>query len=249
MIYITGDTHGDQERWMQQIHPALRPGDTILIAGDFGVGGWDGRYFDEEAFYDWLEEQCYTVLFVDGNHCNFDKLQAYEVIEWCGGRVRRLRKNLLHLMRGEVYHLEAPGYEGKTLFAFGGGYSMDKALRVPGETWWPQELPNEAEYARGREMLARNGNRVDYIVTHTAPYETILQMVYNPRMNVKQAAVEELPLNSYLSEIARTADYAHWYFGHFHQDAARPLWRELYPVFWELRELGSGEILPEAPPV
>ena len=41
MIYITGDTHGDQERWMQQIHPALRPGDTILIAGDFGVGlGW-----------------------------------------------------------------------------------------------------------------------------------------------------------------------------------------------------------------
>lgn len=162
MIYITGDTHGNQDRWLKQIHPALSAGDTIIIAGDFGVGFWNGRYFSEETFYDWLEEQAYTVLFVDGNHCDFDKLQNEPVAEWCGGKVHRLRKNLLHLMRGEIYRLDLPGYEGKTLFTFGGGYSLDKALRVPGESWWPQE---------------------------------------------------------------------------------RPLWREQYPVFWELRELSSAKLV------
>ena len=243
MIYITGDTHGDQDRWLKQIHPALSAGDTIIIAGDFGVGFWNGRYFSEETFYDWIEEQSYTVLFVDGNHCDFDKLQREPIVEWCGGKVHRLRKNLLHLMRGETYHLELPGYEGKTLFTFGGGYSLDKALRVPGESWWPQEMPTDAEYAHGQETLAQNGNRVDYIITHTAPYETVLQMQHNPKMNVKQAAVEEMALNNYLSEIARTADYDHWYFGHFHQDVEKSLWREQYPVFWAIRELDSARRL------
>lgn len=243
MIYITGDTHGDQDRWLKQIHPALSASDTIIIAGDFGVGFWNGRYFSEETFYDWIEEQSYTVLFVDGNHCNFDKLQREPIADWCGGKVHQLRKNLLHLMRGEIYHLDQPGYEGKTLFTFGGGYSLDKALRVPGESWWPQEMPTDAEYTHGRETLAQNGNRVDYIITHTAPYETVLQMQHNPKMNVKQAAVEEMALNNYLSEIARTADYDRWYFGHFHQDVEKPLWRAQYPVFWALRELSSAEII------
>lgn len=116
MICVTGDTHGNQDRWLNQIHPALSAGDIIIIAGDFGVGFWNGRHFSEETFYDWLEQQNYTVLFVDGNHCDFDKLQRYPTAKWCGGKVHQLRRNLLHLMRGKIYRLEAPGYEGKKLW-------------------------------------------------------------------------------------------------------------------------------------
>ncbi len=68
-------------------------------------------------------------------------------------------------------------------------------------------------------------------------------MQHNPKMNVKQAAVEEMALNNYLSEVAKIADYDRWYFGHFHQDVEKPLWREQYPVFWKLRELSSAEII------
>lgn len=44
MLYITGDTHGNLYKWVEQIDPVLRPGDTILVAGDFGVGFWNSRY-------------------------------------------------------------------------------------------------------------------------------------------------------------------------------------------------------------
>lgn len=57
MIYITGDTHGNQDRWLGQIHPMLAAGDTIIIAGDFGVGFWNGCYFSEETFYAWLSNR------------------------------------------------------------------------------------------------------------------------------------------------------------------------------------------------
>lgn len=130
MIYVTGDTHGNQILWDACITSFLKPGDTIIVLGDFGIGFFDGKYWPEEMFFDYLAEQPYTVLFVDANHENFDKLNAYEVSEWNGGRVHRIRPNVIHLMRGEIYEID-----GKKVFTFGGGYSLDRDFRVPGKTW------------------------------------------------------------------------------------------------------------------
>lgn len=87
MTYVTGDTHGNQVLWDACITPFMKTGDMIIVAGDFGIEFFDGRYWSEEMFYDYLEEQPYTVFFCDGNHENFHKLNAYEVKEWNGGRV------------------------------------------------------------------------------------------------------------------------------------------------------------------
>lgn len=38
MIYITGDTHGNQFKWLEQIDPILKEGDIIIVCGDFGIG-------------------------------------------------------------------------------------------------------------------------------------------------------------------------------------------------------------------
>ena len=54
MIYITGDTHGNQYKWVEQIESVISPADIILVCGDFGVGFWNGRYWSEETFYDSL---------------------------------------------------------------------------------------------------------------------------------------------------------------------------------------------------
>lgn len=48
MYYVTGDIHGDHVLWKDRIAPLLRPGDTIVIVGDFGVGFFNGRYWSEE---------------------------------------------------------------------------------------------------------------------------------------------------------------------------------------------------------
>lgn len=57
MILTTGDTHGNQYKWVEQIEPILSPTDIVLVCGDFGVGFWNGRCWSEETFYDFLSEQ------------------------------------------------------------------------------------------------------------------------------------------------------------------------------------------------
>ena len=66
MIYITGDIHGNQFKWLEQIDPVLKEGDIIIVCGDFGIGFFQQKYSSEESFYDFISEQPYTVLFIDG---------------------------------------------------------------------------------------------------------------------------------------------------------------------------------------
>lgn len=240
MYYITGDTHGNQYKWIEQIEPVLSPGDTVIVCGDFGIGFWNGKYWSEETFFDFLSEQEYTVLFVDGNHENFNKLQGYPVELWNGGHVHKLRHNLIHLMRGEVYQVE-----DMTLFTFGGGYSIDKYRRQENVSWWPQETPTRTEYENAWENLKRVNHQVDYIITHTAPSESIYYLSTNPRLGIKRDVVEELPLNAFLDEIQRKVSYSHWYFGHFHVDAS--LWRQQTVLLSSIRELKTGTILRQWP--
>lgn len=64
------------------------------------------------------------MLFIDGNHENFDKLYSYPVETWYGGKVHKI---VIHLMRGEVYSIE-----GSSIFVMDGGYSIDKYRRTEG---------------------------------------------------------------------------------------------------------------------
>ena len=90
----------------------------IAVCGDFG-GIWDSSN-TEKYWLDWLEKKKFTILFVDGNHENFDLLNAFPVTEWNGGKVHVIRKNIIHLMRGQVFTIE-----GIRFFTFGGGQSHD----------------------------------------------------------------------------------------------------------------------------
>ena len=99
----------------------------------------------------------------------------------------------------------------------GGGYSLDKNLRVPGQTWWPEEMPDEAEYKNALKNLKAYEFKVDYILTHTAPNDTVEYMSHMGR-GIKSAVVEELPLNGFLRWIEDSVEYKKWYFGHFHQN-------------------------------
>lgn len=41
MIYLTGDLHGDLERFKSKEMKKLKKGDTLIVCGDFGFL-WDG---------------------------------------------------------------------------------------------------------------------------------------------------------------------------------------------------------------
>ena len=239
MIYVTGDTHAKQNNWKTEIHPVLSENDIIIVAGDFGLGFWGNRYISEEFFFDWLENQSYTVLFVDGNHENFDKLNSYSVEEWMGGKVHRIRKNIIHLMRGEIYSIE-----DITLFTFGGGFSLDSYRRAPGIDWWPDdEMPTGEEYKNAENNLSKAESCVDFIITHTAPYESIYYLSTNGNLGIKKLVPEELPLTSFFDILQKNVSYTHWYFGHMHVN--EEIWRKQTAIASAIRELKSGNLIKQ----
>ena len=140
-------------------------------------------------------------------------------------------------MRGEIYDID-----GKKIFCFGGGYSLDKDYRVPGRTWWPQEMPEPEEYRRASESLRRVHGRVDYIATHAAPLETGYYLSALHPGNIRPPRPEELPLTSFLEDVRHVTDYRRWYFGHLHTDQEL-WWRGQAAVFDALRELDSGKVV------
>lgn len=102
-------------------------------------------------------------------------------------------------------------------------------------------MPLEEEYHRAIMNLERVNNQVDYIITHTAPSETIYYLSTLRSLGIKNNVTEELPLTTFLDDIQRKIAYHHWYFGHLHVDVE--LWRNQTAVFSSVRELISGKMI------
>lgn len=210
MVYLTGDTHNEAERfaWIEQtVGVPLTEQDLIIVCGDFGYLNSE----QGEQVLDRLEQKTYNICFCDGNHENFEKLDGSPVITWNGGKVHRIRRNVFHLMRGEIFTLQ-----GMTYFVMGGAYSGE------GFSVSERELPNNAEYNLAAEHLAAHHNQVDYIVTHTAPREILLRMGKHPYP-------KEAELNGFLDWVMYEVGYTRWYFGHLHRDESiEPNFRALH---------------------
>ena len=226
MIYITGDTHGRFEKFMRKTL-ILTENDSVIICGDFG-GVWDGSE-TERRVISWLAKLPCTILFVDGNHENYDMLNALPTEEWHGGKIHRIAPNVIHLMRGQVFEIE-----GKRFFTFGGASShdisdgilepddpdferkeahlwwMNALYRVNHVSWWKEELPSDEEMEEGIRNLEKVGNSVDVILTHCAP--TSVQDIFG------ESFYERDRLTDYLEKIKNTVDFKKWFFGHYHND-------------------------------
>ncbi len=229
MIYVTGDTHGSPARLSAETMPfSARWGkqDTLIVCGDFGYL-FNGGTREELALRE-LSFRPYTILFVDGNHENFNLMASYPPVSWKGGMARRIRRNVYHLMRGQVFELE-----GHTIFTMGGGYSIDHSRRYEGVDWWRAEMPSREEYELARKNLERCDRNVDYVVTHAAP-EKVMRQIFGDHEGERE-------LNDFLQWIMDSVAYKRWYFGHLHMDA--PLEDRLYAMFLSVRELTTGNVL------
>lgn len=212
MIYITGDTHGEISRFYEENFPGeseLTEDDYLIVCGDFGFlfyPEYRPEYYMQQKELDELESKPYTILFCDGNHENFPLIYSHPVEYWNGGKVHRIRKNVLHLMRGQVFNID-----GNTIFAMGGAYSIDKYMRREGLSWWKEELPTNNEYREATQNLREVGNKVDVILSHTAPREIIRRMGKFPDAHDGE-------LTGFLEWIMYEVEFKQWFFGHWHTD-------------------------------
>ena len=233
MIFVTGDTHGDFSKFTSRNFPEgknLTKDDYVIIAGDFG-GIWDVNLSSKHEQYqlDWLENKPWTTLFIDGNHENFDRLNAFQVIKRFNGPVGLVRNCIYHLKRGEIYILN-----NKSFFVFGGSRSEDKESRTEFMSWWSQEQPNYHEFAKGFQNLDKYDNKVDYIITHTAPdlMRQKFGLVYGNK---------PYDLPDYFDQLFNKVDFKRWFCGHFHFDYSFPKdkFEALYERIGCLNEDGS----------
>lgn len=233
MIYITGDCHRNFERFNTRNFPEqkeMTKDDYVLICGDFG-GIWnkDTENKEETWLLDWLDCKTFTTLFVDGNHENFDRLYAYPVEEWHGGKIHKIRPSVLHLMRGQVFKIGE-----KKIFTFGGASShdidggilesddpdfkkkkrkLDKGwvpYRINHLSWWEQELPSAEEMNEGYKNLLDNDNTVDFIVSHCCASGTLASF--------SNGTYKEDILTEYFEEIRQKVKFKKWFFGHYHDN-------------------------------
>ena len=108
MIYITGDTHGEYGRFsnkrMRKQGMELDEKDYVIVCGDFGLCCAKDKTFDYNCKN--LAEKKYTILWVQGNHDNYDMIAEYPVEEWHGGKVRHIvRDKVILLERGQVFEI------------------------------------------------------------------------------------------------------------------------------------------------
>lgn len=235
-VWLTGDIHGDPTRFSKDSfyeQTEMNKDDYVIILGDFGlVWNREKENKNERYWLDWLQDKPFTTLFIDGNHENFDRLYSYPVEEWNGGKVHKIRPNVIHLMRGQVFELN-----GSKFFTFGGASShdisdgildyedenwRDKAkeldkqgkymYRVKGISWWSEELPSEEEMENGIKNLEKHDWKVDYILSHS-PSASVIALLGH-------GLYEQDVLTRYLEEIRCKTEYKRMFSGHMHINKA-----------------------------
>lgn len=230
-LLVTGDTHGDQAA-LAMIMKQVKNGDILFVAGDFGYVFMNDRnewcfLNDVELF---LEKKDIYLVFVDGNHENHKALNSFPVEEWCGARVHKVRKRIIHVLRGEILEIHQ-----RKIFCFGGAFSIDRRWRELDKSYWEEEIPVDEEYRNGNKNLEAYEYKVDYVLTHTCPLNLV------PCLGSVHKAEEELPLQNYLQWISdQTEPFRKmFYFGHWHEDME--LGKKCRAIYTDVVDMETGE--------
>jgi len=177
--------------------------DIVIILGDAGIL-WSEKINEEvKSFYSNLQ---FTILFLDGNHENFDVLEDFEIVIKFGSNVHKILDNVFHLIRGNSYIIN-----GHKFFVFGGAYSIKRDYNDSKIKTWVKELPNELEMDYGNINIDVNNSNFDYLITHQGPKTFLDEIDYIYSKN-------ELPFLEYLETIKMRITFKKWFFGHIHQD-------------------------------
>ncbi len=236
MIYITGDCHGNYQRFTKyqrtKLPFLLGEDDYVIVCGDLGLLWAKDKEFEYNR--KWLSSLPFTLLWVQGNHENYNMIAEYPVEMWHGGKARHIAKDKIILLeRGQIFDIE-----GKTFFTFGGASSHDvqggildrtspdfrknkrRAIlsglpfRIRNESWWEQELPADTEMQEGRHNLSRAGYSVDYVISHclSSDMQDKLESYYGGGPGLYERDI----LTDYFEDLEGKLQYQVWFCGHYH---------------------------------
>ena len=222
MIYLTGDIHANFRDYRLELMSHLKEDDIVIFLGDFGFN-WNNTIM--ECFRDHFKFPC-TVLFLSGNHENFDILKSLPSKEMFGGEVGIFCEGVYHLKTGEVYTID-----NKKFLVFGGALSIDKEHRILGTSYWEEEIPSIKDFHRALDNLKKNDYKVDYLLTHTCNENIIKDMFNYSKVIPDKTATMIRVLESEIK-----SPYIN-YFGHFHEHMEKGNHKCLY---MEMRKIDEA---------
>lgn len=239
MLYITGDTHGKFDRFIQfcEIMQTTKE-DILIILGDAGVNYYqDSRDKHSKKL---LESLPITFLCVHGNHEQRPyAISTYEEQEWNEGIVYVEKKypHLLFAKDGEIYNLA-----GKSVMVIGGAYSVDKFYRLEqGWNWFENEQPSAEIKEYVKQRLNEADWKVDIVLSHTVPLKYEPTEVFIKGLD--QSTVDK-STEIWLDSIEANLEYDHWYAGHYHTEKDID---KLSILFNNYRNLETGEEIDGIP--
>lgn len=192
-IVAVGDIHGrfgDLNKIINHKQP-----DVVIQLGD------NAYYFEPTKIYgfDKIKPGNCKVYLVPGNHENWDQIESK-----VGRRGRdpiEIEKNVFYCPIGS-----SEEFNGKRFMFIGGADSIDKAYRIQGVSWWPQEYLNTHDM----DYCLAIQHKIDVICSHTCPFDF---QIFN-RLQIYDKAHD--PSMYALNQIFYELKPERWYFGHWH---------------------------------
>lgn len=165
---VAADWHGNAY-WAKTIIRNVAKNKTIKTLyqlGDFGLfPDKEGIDYVDEVSRE-LKKHGMTLVILPGNHDDYDQLNSMGTDK--NGLIRFDESkywNIRFLPRGHVWE-----HDGDKFAAIGGAGSIDKLLRVEGETWWAGEEITLADTKKLIDNVKSLGwDKVDFLLTHDAP--------------------------------------------------------------------------------
>ena len=217
MIYITGDTHGNVDfgKLVTYFHDKyVTENDYLIILGDVAVVWSEVDNFIFE--YDSLGP---TIIYIDGNHENFELLNQFPIMKYRGAKCHQITKKIYHVIRGEILNVD-----GLSFFCMGGATSIDKYLRQNRISWWEEENISNKDILNGLNNLDKVNYRVDYVLTHCAP-SSIVKKMFGYQIDSNTEILEK-----FKSQI----ECKYWFFGHYHENIKMGKYRCFYEDILEI---------------
>jgi len=221
-VLLQGDTHGNTNAIINALHEARdRQCERVIQLGDYGYGWrvWEGRDKFTNKVSRWATEIGVPLWWIDGNHENFDLLEAKGAFG--AFESKELMPNVTYVPRGTVLELG-----GTRVLFVGGAYSVDKKWREPHRSWWPQEELTEEDVER---CLA--AGQVDVVLSHDVAhtgFRGALSLALDETDRNRVAELDHLvwkndqsfpeagPNRYRLERVLESARPRDWYHGHYH---------------------------------
>lgn len=214
--YIFGDTHANMHiiDMKKLFKMPYKKGDCAIVCGDFGVLWEDIKDEKEQKLESYLNKLPCDVLFLDGNHENFNRLNNLPEVERYGDMVGRYSHNVFHLKRGRIYHINGAHY-----FIMGGAMSIDKEFLIENKSWWSAENITQDELDFALKNIAQSGKTIDFVLTHTIPTRAVKKL--GEYMELFDDVIDEnsQKLERIFNALESSApNLKAWIFGHWHED-------------------------------